>query len=216
MVSVVATAEYRRRLCELLSLGLASSSVVVVAELSGWDALWIALAGGAIATILGFVARFLAVPSEIAMNDRTARERDQDLEQWLADEHVRLKRQLERIRNKLAAKGLFYSGSYGVALNLAKEAAIHAYRDQERQARRDVALIRDREHWPHGIWRWLTSQSPAQLKVPDRAGEVLDAWATPPSKHLSSGDVPPRLDDPRNRSLEDVLAEVRSGVADFE
>ncbi len=184
--------------------------------LSGWDALWIALAGGAIATIIAYVARFFAVPSEIAANDRAVGERDEDLDQWIADEHVQLKRRLETIRKELAATNTFYSGQYGHRLNLAKEEAIHAYRDQERQARRDVALIRDREHWPHGLWRKLTRRPLVQLKVPERADEVLDAWATPPSKHLSSGDVPPRLDDPRNRSLEDVLAEVRSGVADFE
>src|SRR5712691_3922944 len=172
----------------------------MVAELSGWDALWIALAGGAIATVIAYVARFFAVPSEIAANNRAVQQRDEDLDQWLADEHVRLKRVLEEIREELNAKGLFYSGEYGRRLNLAKEAAIHAYRDQERQARRDVALTREREHWPHGLWRKLSRQPPAQLTVPGRVDEVLDGWATPPTKHLSPGDEPPRLDDPRNRS----------------
>jgi hypothetical protein len=184
--------------------------------LSGWHTLWIALAGGAIATVIAYVARFFSVPSEIAADDRAVRERDEDLDQWIADEHVRLKRLLQEIREELNDKGLFYSGEYGRRLNLAKEAAIHAYRDQERQARRDVALIRDREHWPHGLWRRLTRNPPAQLTVPGRAGEALDGWATPPTKHLSPGDEPPRLDDPRNRSLNEVLAEVRVGVDDFE
>jgi hypothetical protein len=189
----------------------------MVGELSGWDALWIALAaGGAIATVLVYVARLFAVPSEIAANDRAGRERDEDIDQWLADEHVRLKRELHRLREELNAENLFYSGEYGRRLNLAKEAEIHAYRDQEPQARRDVALIRDREHWPHGVWRQLTLQPAAQLTVPGRADEVLDAWATPPTKHLSPGDHPPRLDDPRSRALEDVLAEVRGGVSDLE
>jgi hypothetical protein len=188
----------------------------LIAELSGRDTLFIALAGGAIATLIGFVARSLAIPAEIAANDRAVTERDEHLEQWLADEHLRLKHHLETIRNELSGRGLFHSGAYGAGLNRAKEEAIHAYRDQERQARRDVALIRDREHWPHGIWRKVTSRPARQLSVPNRADELLNAWATPPTRHLSPGDTPAVLDDPRTRSLDDALTEIRSGVGDFE
>lgn len=188
----------------------------MVAELSGWDALWIALAGGAVATVLAYIGRFLAVPGEIESNDRAVLERDQDLESWLADENVRLKRRLTRIRNELAARGMFQSGEYAHLLNLAKERAIHAYRDQERQARRDVARIHQRENWMHGVWRQITLTPQAVLTVPVYANELLDAWATPPTKHLATGDQPVPLDDPRQRTLGQALDEVRQSVADFE
>lgn len=188
----------------------------MIAELSGWDALWIALAGGAIATVLGYIARSLAIPGEVAANDAAVRQRDRDLESWLTDEHVRLKRKLHKLRGELSARGAFYSGEYGHRLNLAKEAAIHAYRDQERQARRDVALIHDRERWSHRLWRGVTFQPRSQLEIPAQAQELLDAWATPPRKHLSPGDEPQHLDDPRKRALDSLLDEIRAGVADFE
>jgi hypothetical protein len=130
--------------------------------------------------VLGFVARSLGVPGEIAANDRAVRERDEDLQAWLTDEHVRLKRELEQIRRKLAADGLFHSGEYGLfrsgeygyRLNLAKEAAIHEYRDQKRRARRDVALIHGRETWVHGVWRQITLQPRAELQI--RVGDAAD------------------------------------------
>jgi hypothetical protein len=67
-----------------------------VTSVSNWETLWIALAGGAVGSILtaliAYGAKFWAARSEIAAHDRAARERDQDLESWMADRSRVLRR----------------------------------------------------------------------------------------------------------------------------
>ena len=76
--------------------------------------LWVAVVGGAIGTSLTglFVggARILAAWREVAAHERAVRERDEDLEQWVVDETVRLTRGLRQKVDELNARNLFYSG----------------------------------------------------------------------------------------------------------
>ena len=179
----------------------------------------LALAAGAVGSVvtLGATAgvRFFAARSEIETNDRRVAELDRDLERWVTDDHVRLKRELRDLRNDLSGRNLFYSGEYGYRLGLAKERALQVYRDHEDRATREWAAIRASEGLMHLIWRWIARRKRTTLSVPIRVKPVLDTWLLPPSKHLQPGDTPPQVPDPFTRNLDDVLAEIAENTADF-
>jgi hypothetical protein len=143
----------------------------------------IALAGGAVGTLLiGGVAvgvRVLAAWREIDVHDRAVGERNEDLEQWVADDHIRLKRSLTAIRDRLAARNLIYSGEYGRQISEEKEGALHSHRDQERDAKRDVARIKNREGWLHETFRGWRRQDFPDLEAPKRVQPVLGGLACP-------------------------------------
>jgi hypothetical protein len=177
------------------------------------DAL-LALAAGAIGSLvtLGIqgVLRYFAARREIEAHDRRVGELDADLERWVIDDDVRLRRELRTERAALSARGAFYSGDYGYRLGLVKERALQAYRDQRERAQREAAQIYDRETWAHDRWR----NSLAGLDA-SRARPVLDAWRLPPSKHLSPGDEPPVVDDPTGRSLAELVASIEGATDDY-
>jgi hypothetical protein len=56
------------------------------------------------------------------------------------------------LREHLNAKNLFYSSKYGHLVGLAKERALHAYRDQERTAQAHAAEIQARKGQLHGLF----------------------------------------------------------------
>lgn len=62
--------------------------------------------GSLITLIVGIAVRFSAVPLEVMANDRMAADRGADLEQWVSDETVALRRRLARVRSELAARNL--------------------------------------------------------------------------------------------------------------
>jgi hypothetical protein len=179
----------------------------------------IALAGGAVGTLLvGTVVagvRILAAWRDLDVHDREVREHDEDLAQRVVDDHIRLKRRLDKIRGQLNARNLLYSGEYGRQIGEEKEHALQLYRDQERAAERTVAVIADREGWLHQTFRGWRDQPLPELTAPRRVETVLDAWRAPPTKHLSSSDVAAPLRDPTRRTLEETLAEVDESIDDF-
>lgn len=168
----------------------------------------IALLGGISGSLFLLLIRALAIPLEIQSHDRAVQERDRDLEQWVADDHLRLKRQLARIVNDLAASGGLSSGAAGVSLGQAKERALHAYRDQEAAAHRDLARIYDREGWAHLLYRRVRKRPQLCLTAPNRVRPVLDVWRLPITRHLGPGDEPQPILDPTTRSLDDVHQEL--------
>lgn len=172
------------------------------------------MAAGAVGSLLtaglAFGARLTAIPGECRAHDRAIRERDEDLAQWVADEHPRLKRELETIRDRLNAVNLFYSGQHTFEVAREKERTLHAYRDQERQAQRDVARVRESEGWLHRGWRFLSRRKLPELTAPERAQPVLDSWRLPGSRHLGENETPPPIEDPTRRTLDDTLEEVAS------
>jgi len=93
-----------------------------------------ALAGGAIGAVLaglGFVAvRLSAVPGDVARHDRRAAALDEGLERWVADDHRKLRQELNGIRNKLSREGHLYSGVIDSELAEAKTRALQRYRDR--------------------------------------------------------------------------------------
>jgi hypothetical protein len=79
-------------------------------------------------------------------------------------------------------QNVFHSSTHGLAISLLKERALHEYRDQERQAQRDVAVIELSEGRRHHFWR---REPFPQLKAPSRAVRVLEAWREPVTQHGS-------------------------------
>jgi hypothetical protein len=181
----------------------------------------IALAGGAVGTALTFLAgagaRVRAIPGECRAHERAVRERDEDLEQWVTDEHVRLKRELKEIRAALSARNIFYSGQHTLEVSLAKERALQAYRDQERQATRDVAAVREREGWLHATSRSLSfrAERSLELRAPERVAPVLDAWRLPATRHLQPNETPFPINDPTRRTISDTLIEVATDTREM-
>jgi hypothetical protein len=102
---------------------------------------------------------------------------------------------------------MLQSGEYGYRLGLAKESALHFYRDQERTAQAQADEIRAREGRLHGIVRaWRFNRADLDLHAPEHVLPVLDRWAAP-TKPVAPNDEPRPLEsDPRNRSIESTLA----------
>lgn len=174
-----------------------------------------ALAGGAIGVILTWTARLTVVGREIAEHDRAVAAFDEDLESWVADQTVKLRRELLKITNSMVAdpetgkeRNLLWSGEHGYQISLAKERALEAYRNEERRARRAAADLRGREGSVHTlVRRWRGRSDTLELQTPERARPVFDRWAAPVTRHLSSEkDSPLAIDDPRERTIESTLA----------
>ena len=145
-----------------------------------------AVAAGAIGSLITIAvalpARLAAIPGEIGSNDRRARERDEDLGQWIADPDVALRVELHGVRARLTADGMLQSGDYGWRVWQAKEATLHQWRDQERQGKRAVFLIYDREGRFTAFSVGVAWTRAAVRTQHARAGTtVIDACREPPS-----------------------------------
>jgi hypothetical protein len=168
----------------------------------------IALAGGsigtALATALALGSRALRVPREVRENDVAAAERNESLETWVADRHHWLSQELRGIRNKKAAQGQQYAGSLGNALAHAKGEALHLYRDEERLARRDIALITVREGWMHASWRKRRKLAAPSLTAAVSVQPVLDTWRRAVMEAPGSNPLP--VVDATKRTLAETRA----------
>jgi hypothetical protein len=176
----------------------------------------IALAGGAVGSVLtaalAFGGRLLAARREIDATDRFVVDRDEDLASWVADRSLALERELAAKTEELNKENLFYSGTHGTALALIKEQGLHEYRDQERQAERDIAVARERETWLHAFWRRRRGRPFPKLKAPERAQPVLDAWRSSVTRH---GDSPIEVVDATRRALGEAIQDVRLDTKKF-
>lgn len=125
---------------------------------------------GSVATaLIAWSSQLASARKEVKSHDLFVAERDEDLASWVSDRSLALWRECQSMTNEMNKKGLFYSGAHGLALSLLKERALHEYRDQERQTRRDVAVIEQSETWMHRSWR--TAPFP-ELETPGRAVPV--------------------------------------------
>lgn len=142
-----------------------------------------ALAGSAIGVLLtAFVALLVwlgRVPGDVEEHDRLTRDRDEDLATWVADEKLRVDLERDQILKELAARNAIFSGDRLWKLAKAKERALHAYRDQERQAYRFSAGLAGRERHAHRVYRRWTKRPFVQLTTPERARPILDLGASP-------------------------------------
>jgi hypothetical protein len=103
-------------------------------------------------------------------------------------------------------KNLLYSSTHGYRLALAKEAALHDYRDKLRRVERALTARRETEGRFHRFWRWRLGRPFPSLTVPQSAEPVLDAWREPITRHKGPAQ---EVVDPTRHDLDDVLADVR-------
>jgi hypothetical protein len=177
------------------------------------------LVGGAIGSLItiavAFSVRASAVPRELPSNDRRARDRNEDLRQWIADRNVALRRELATLRNELAASGIIFSGAYGGGLGRLKETALHEWRDQVRLAERDIALVYDHEGFLHEFWRATRENPQVHLTAPTEAEPILAAWRAPITKHLTANDKPQPIGDPSERRLEHAVIDTPARLDEY-
>ena len=148
-----------------------------------------------------FFARLWGVATDLRDHDRLVTECDEDLEQWVADDHHRLKQELRKINANHAERKAFHSTFRLQERADAKSHALHHFRDQERRARRLLAEVMVGEGWMHRVCR-LVSHHPARtLTAPERVRPILDKWRQP--EEAEGGKAP--AVEPR---IADVLAEV--------
>src|SRR5437868_6325751 len=140
----------------------------------------VAILGGAVGSLatalIAFGTRFWNAHGEVASHDRFVRERDEDLSSWVSDRTVELRRDIHAKTEEMNTENLFYSGAHGAAIALLKERALHEYRDQERRARRDLALIAETEGPLHRYWRRRVARPFPSLTAPHDAAPILDMW----------------------------------------
>jgi hypothetical protein len=109
--------------CAVLPSGTSATLLCVGSLAAG-------VVGSLLTIVVAFLVRLAHVPAEIRSNDRRARERDDDLEQWIADRNLFLQRELDHVRGTLAARGALESGDYAFEIAVTKERALHEWRDQ--------------------------------------------------------------------------------------
>jgi hypothetical protein len=177
----------------------------------------VAVVGGAVGSVvtaaIAWGAQFLHARGEVDSHDRFVADRDEDLSSWVSDRSLALRRELAGKTEELNKQNLFYSGTHGVALALLKERALHEYRDQERQARRDVAVVEQTETWAHRWWRRRGGRHFPLLTAPRRAERILDVWRSSVRSH---GTPPIDVVDPTRRTLDDTQRELEaSGGKEF-
>ena len=176
------------------------------------DLLVAALAGGAVGAAIAAVAR---VPSQVRSHNRLVGEYDEELGNWVADESVRLERELKRATRRFAEADRTGEDAHARALAQVKEESLRAWRDSELAARYRRAELRDTEGWQHDLWRWVTvrGQLPP-LRSPRKVKPILDTWREP----VSFGHVTALVNDPTSRDLDEILSELarRQASADAE
>jgi hypothetical protein len=172
--------------------------------------LLVALAGGAIGAVLagiGFLAiRLSAVPSDVARHDRRVKALDEDLERWVADDHRKLRQELEGIINDHAARNVLYSGFLLRALAEAKTAALQRYRDRRAETERAFNDLVAEESWAHGLWRTITPRRKPRLRSPERVEPVIDDWRSDVRRY---GMGPVSVYDATTWTTDDLLRDVR-------
>ena len=160
------------------------------------------LAGGAVGAALAALAR---VPAQVRTHNRLVDEYDQELGNWIADESVRLDRELKRATRRYAESGRQGDAGHARALAQVKEESLRAYRDSELAAEHRRAALRDGEGWKHELWRWVTARG--QLpppRMPRKVRPIVDAWREP----VSFGEITAQVNDPTRRDLDEILAEL--------
>lgn len=168
----------------------------------------IALAGGAVGSLFtasaSMARRFASVPSDVARNDFDAAERNDDLETWVADSHRELLADLQDRAGQAIRAGVQRGGTIPAATVKVKAIWLHRYRDQERQARRDLFAIRCREDWTHRAYRRLRRRPAPSLTATKRVAPVPDEWRRGPTHATDEVRVP----DATRRTIDDTLREL--------
>jgi hypothetical protein len=159
-------------------------------------ALLIAVVGGSAGTVL---TQLFAASRDVDRDDRLIADRDESLAQWVADQHVELKRQMHTVVQKANAAEVLGGGAVPAGHAVVKAKTLHLFRDQRTEARRFVADLEIEERWAHRLWRRVRDKPMRQLQTPARAEAVIEVWR----EGLSAEN------DPTRRTLDSVLADPR-------
>jgi hypothetical protein len=174
------------------------------------DLLVAALAGGAAGAAIAAMAR---VPTQVRAHNRLVGEYDEELGSWVADESVRLDRELRRVTRRFAESDHQGEPTHAQALAQVKEESLRAYRDSELAARNRRTALRDTEGWQHDLWRWVTARGQLPpLRIPRKVKPIIDTWREP----VSFGQISARVRDPTSHDLDDILAELANRRAGAE
>lgn len=122
------------------------------------------------------VALTVKVPGDVRQHNRIVGELDEDLEAWVLDNDLRLKRELEAIRDDHNSRNTLYSSFRLQDQARAKERALQAYRDQERRAQRVRAELDMKEGIYHRGWRLVRRRPLPSLSTPSKAHPTLERW----------------------------------------
>ncbi len=174
------------------------------------DPLVSALAGGAVGATIAGLAR---VPAQVRSHNRLVGEYDEELGNWVADESVRLQRELKRVTRRFAESDSQGETGHARALAQVKEESLRAYRDSLLTAEHKRRALRDSEGWQHDLWRWVTvrGQLPP-LRVPRKVNPLIEAWREP----VSFGELSAQVSDPTRRDLDEILSELAARQASGE
>jgi hypothetical protein len=169
-----------------------------------------ALAGGAVGAAVAALAR---VPVQVRAHNRLMGEHDEELGNWVADESVRLERELKRVTRRFAEAERQGDKGHARALAQVKEESLRAYRDSELAAKHKRSALRETEGWQHDLWRWVTvrGQLPP-LRVPRKVKPIIDTWREP----VSFGEVSAQVNDPTSRDVDEILAQLATKQASAE
>ena len=169
-----------------------------------------ALVGGAVGAALAALAR---IPAQVRAHNRLVDEYDQELGTWVADESVRLERELKRATRRYAQSGRQGEIGHARALAQVKEESLRAYRDSVLAAERRREALRDAEGWKHELWRWVTARGElAPLRGPRKVRPIVDTWREP----VSFGEITAQVNDPTRRDLDEMLDELAEKQASSE
>lgn len=174
--------------------------------------LLIGLAGGAIGAVLAAAfaqaGRAWTAFGEVTLHDEEAAERNRRLVTWADDRTRVVIIEMDRRTQDLSGRGLLYSGIHGAAVAEAKADALHEYRDQEEQAKIDLARLRAKEAAWHFVWRRLRGRPAPSLTAREQVEPFLERWREPVTRHGSgAGDSVTPLDR-TTRTRDDALAEL--------
>jgi len=172
----------------------------------------IALIGGAIGSVatagLAQLGRARAACRQIALNDIEAAERNAQLVVWVDDRTRQLMIEMSAITDECAARGIPESGIHGGNLKMAKEQALHEYRDEEWRARLDLFHVRAREGGWHTAWRWMRRRPTPALTARAEIAPFLERWREPVTRHAPGEHAGAKVRDRTTRTTAEALAEL--------
>jgi hypothetical protein len=174
----------------------------------------IALIGGAIGSVatagLTQLGRARVAWHDVALHDLEAAERNAQVVVWVDDRTRQLVIDMSAVSDDAASREIFRSGIHGGNLKLAKEQALHEYRDEEWRARLDLFQLRARESSWHAVWRQVRRRPSPSLTARAVVEPFLNRWREPVTRHESSGAEGAKIRDRTTRTTADALAELPS------
>lgn len=139
----------------------------------------VVLTGVVVGFAIFLLQRLVTIPREIRHHDRTVRERDDDLRQWVADDDEALAIELHEIGEDCNSRNLFYSGYHVKARAFARSRKLQRFRDQAALAEREAARIRDSEGAGHKLVRLFLRKPFAVMAFRSDTKAIVGRWRTP-------------------------------------